>query len=135
MLGYEPTVVESRLSLLDYSRCAFDMGLTPAEFLDHRNPMFTDGQQRLSNYTTDVAEFDHAGFQILIINDSMTSLSDRRLLGVLHTAKIINPVPGQLRVVNSMMIDCNAGEPVSDVSTHDQQEFIYTDVNRKPVQP
>ncbi|MHC4880095.1 MAG: hypothetical protein ACYTGL_26900 [Planctomycetota bacterium] len=52
MLGYEPTDVESRFSLQDYSQCAFDIGLTPAEFLDHHNPMFPDSQNRLQKYTT-----------------------------------------------------------------------------------
>jgi hypothetical protein len=40
MLGYEPSQVHSRLFLADYTHAAFDLGLTPQEFLQDFNPMF-----------------------------------------------------------------------------------------------
>src|SRR5262245_44340000 len=33
MLGYEPSRVRSRLFLADYTRAAFDLGITPQQFL------------------------------------------------------------------------------------------------------
>lgn len=131
MLGYEPSAVRSRISMSDYSQCAHDMGLTPAEFLDHHNPMFADGEKRLETYTTAVTEFDNSCFQILIINNSQTPIGSGRLLGVLHTAEIINPNPDQLRIVNSTMI--SAASPPSDeaVLPAEQQSFISTDVIRR----
>lgn len=131
MLGYEPTLVESRISMSDYSQCAHDMGLTPAEFLDRHNPMFADGEQRLANYTTAVAEFDNSSFQILIINNSQTPSGSDRLQGVLHTAEIINPNPNEMRVVNSTMISAAAQTSDEEVSPAYQQEFIRTDVIRR----
>jgi hypothetical protein len=130
MLGYEPTTVESRVSLSDYSKCSFDLGLTPAEFLDCHNPMFPDGQDRLAHYTTELTEFDHSSFQILIVNNSMTPSGNDRLLGVLHTAEIIDPVPEQPRIVNTTMIGCGK-EVNSGVSSNDVADFISTDVIRR----
>ena len=109
---------------------AFDLGITPAEFLDYHNPMFIDGQARLTDYTTELIEFDHTCFQILIINNSIASIGDRRLQGVLHTAEIIAPDPDQLRVVNSTMIVCGIGAN-STVSENEVTDFISTDVIRR----
>jgi hypothetical protein len=130
MLGYEPTVVPSRVSMSDYSQCSFDMGLTPSGLLDRHNPMFRDGRERLVDYTTELIDFDHTCFQILIINNSLASVGDQRLQGVLHTAEIIAPDPDQLRVVNSTMIGCGE-EPMSGVSENDVVSFLSDDVIRK----
>jgi hypothetical protein len=43
LLGYEPSAVESRLFLVDYTRCALDHGMTPRRFLDEVNPAFGRG--------------------------------------------------------------------------------------------
>ncbi len=130
MLGYEPTVVPSRVSMSDYSQCSFDMGLTPSEFIDRHNPMFRDGRERLVDYTTELIEFDHTCFQILVINNSLAPVGDQRLQGVLHTAEIIAPDLDQLRVVNSTMIGCGE-EPMSGVSENDVVSFLSDDVIRK----
>ncbi len=131
MLGYEPTSVPSRVSMSDFSRCASDMELTPAEFLDRHNPMFPDGQDRLANYTTELADFDHSSFQILIINNSVTPVGGNSLQGILHTAEIIVPDPDQMRVVNSTMVGCE-GHSEPDVSENDVAAFMTTDVIRRP---
>jgi hypothetical protein len=131
MLGYEPTLVESRVSMSDYSQCAHDMGLSPAEFLDQHNPMFADGQERLLKYTTAVTGFDSSCFQILIINNSLTPVGNNRLLGVLHTAEIINPNSDQVRVVNSTMISVEPQFSDESVSAAGQRDFITTEVIRR----
>ncbi len=132
MLGYEPSSVTSRVSILDYSHCAYGMGLTPAEFLEHHNPMFADGQQRLSKFTMQVPNFDNSCFVILVINNSVTRIGNNRLLGVLHTAEILQPSPDQLRVVNSTMISCVPMHSKNEIPNVDQQGFLTSDVIRNP---
>lgn len=51
VLGYGPSLIETRLGMSDYSKCAHDRGMTPAEFLKQFNPMFSDGQDRLAACT------------------------------------------------------------------------------------
>jgi hypothetical protein len=48
MLGYEPSQVHSRLFLGDYTRAAFDLGITPQQFLQDYNPMFRKGEEVLA---------------------------------------------------------------------------------------
>src|SRR5262245_10472722 len=73
MLGYEPSQVQSEVLLADYSKCAFDMGLTPEQFLDQHNPMFVAGEALLEPYTTRVTCFANASYQVLLINNSMAA--------------------------------------------------------------
>ncbi|MEJ7593701.1 MAG: hypothetical protein WKF77_19350 [Planctomycetaceae bacterium] len=132
MLGYEPSLIESRVELSDYSKCAHDLGLTAAEFLDQFNPMFPDEQNRLSGYTTPIDDFDHTSFQILLINNSMKQLGEG-LVAVLHTASIINPNPDFRRVVNSTMIASVPQGSGEDVSVDEQNDFVTSTVIRRPV--
>lgn len=132
MLGYEPSSVESDLEMSDYSRCANDLGITPAEFLDRHNPMFSDGQVRLAAYATPIEDFDNASFQIMIINNSMNPVG-QGLLGVLHTAKIISPNPSVRRVINSTMIASVQPGDGENISACEQSDFVTTEVVRRPI--
>ena len=132
MLGYEPSLIESRVELSDYSKCAHDLEMTPAEFLDQFNPMFPDGQNRLTHYTKPIDDFDNSSFQILIINNSMKQLGEG-LVGVLHTATIINPNPDVRRVINSTMISSIPQGLGENVSADQQNDFVTSTVIRRPV--
>lgn len=134
MLGYEPTVVQSRISLLDYSKCAFDLGLTPAEFLDRHNPMFPDGLDRMASYTTTLTEFDDSSFQILVINNSVSPFGGSHLQGVLHTAEIVNPDAHRMRVINSTMIGC-VDDSMASVSRDDVDNFVFAEFVRRTDEP
>jgi hypothetical protein len=106
VLGYEPTAVASRLLLLDFSRAAFDRGLSPAEFLAVHNPVFPAGRQQLEGYVTEVSGFDPAHAHVVIINNSNRPLEERHagMLGVLHQAIIVNPDPSARRMIHSLIL-------------------------------
>lgn len=132
MLGYEPSLIESRLEMSDYSKCADDLGMTPADFLDQFNPMFPDGRDRLAAYTTPIADFDNTSFQIVIINNSMNRLGDG-LQGVLHTAMIINPNPDLRRIINSTMIASVPQGHRESICVDEQNDFVTSAVVRRAV--
>ncbi|HVJ83862.1 MAG TPA: hypothetical protein VNC50_22540, partial [Planctomycetia bacterium] len=106
MLGYEPSQVPSEVALADYSRCAFEMGITPAEFLERHNPMFAAGADLLLPHVTRVTCFAHASAQIVLVNNSAAPYDPAagNWQGVLHTATILKPSPELRRAVNSTMI-------------------------------
>jgi hypothetical protein len=132
MLGYEPSLIESRLEMSDYSKCAHDLGMTPAEFLDQFNPMFPDGQNRIAAYTTPIDNFDNTSFQIMLINNSINRLGEG-LVGVLHTARIINPNPDLSRIVNSTMIASVPQGHGESISVEEQNDFVTSAVVRRAV--
>jgi hypothetical protein len=125
MLGYEPTVVPSRLAVADYTRAARDWGITPETLLADFNPMYADHERRLRPYVTELTAFDPAVAQILLVNNSRMPYveSRRNPLGVMHQATIVTPQPGRNRVVNSIMMG-TAAEPVEAVG---QRLFLETD--------
>jgi hypothetical protein len=133
ILGYEPTTIRSEFSLADYSRCAFDLGITPAQFLDKHNPMFVAGEEILRPYITRVACFCNEHYQVLVINNSVAEWSDdhRTWQGVLHTARILNPSESQRRVVNSTMVASVERGAHSGISETDIQEFATTSLVRQ----
>jgi hypothetical protein len=106
VLGYEPSLVASRLFLLDYTRAANDRGLAPKAFLKQFNPMVRSGREMLNGYTTEVTPFRSDHFQVAVINNSSLDLTqrDRGMLGVLHKATIVNPDPNATRQVNSILL-------------------------------
>jgi hypothetical protein len=56
MLGYEPSKIQSRLFLGDYARAAFDLGISPQQFLQEYNPMFSKGEEALARYVTELPQ-------------------------------------------------------------------------------
>lgn len=123
MLGYEPTAIQSRLFMADYTRCAHDNGLSVRRFLDERNPMFSEGARLLQPYVSPVACFDPTRAQIVLINNSSNDPNGQNLLGVMHQAIIDKPDGAQRRLVNSTMLAVSTN--ATDLFTHDaQQAFI-----------
>ena len=106
LLGYEPTPVESRVYLLDYTRAAADRDLSPAEFLAEFDPAFGGNAQFLDSYTEEVDGFDPSRYQILLVNNSCLPYGDRRrgMLGVLHHAVIPSPDPARSRPIDSVLL-------------------------------
>jgi len=133
ILGYEPSDVQAELALADYAKCAFEMGLTPAEFLEGHNPMFRSGEQLLHSYTTTLEGFSNRCYQIVLINNSVAPYSPDRPAwqGVLHTASIRNPSDALRRVVNSMMIGSLPIGIPEEVPESQQEEFVTTRVVRR----
>ncbi|HZN34061.1 MAG TPA: hypothetical protein VFB80_09590 [Pirellulaceae bacterium] len=133
MLGYEPSAVRSELEISDYSRCAFDLGLTPKEFLGRHNPMFRSGSELLRAYTTRIPCFSPADHQIAFINNSSTpySADGATWQGVLHTATVPAPDENQRRVINSTMLASVPLGTRESVSTAELDEFLKTTAVRR----
>jgi hypothetical protein len=126
MLGYEPSRVRSRLFLADYTRAAFDRGITPRQFLQDFNPMYRHGEEELASRITELPEPANGHARIVLINNSSLPFSESRTnpLGVMHKAEILNAMPSERRIVNStMLVVGDDAEPGRD----QQQEFITTD--------
>ena len=126
MLGYEPSEVQSRLFMADYTRAADDLGITPNQFLVDYNPMFKPGEEKLLPYATELPPPRSGHSTIVLINNSSLPLSETATnpLGVLHHAMIVNPNKSLRRIINSIML--SVGEP-DNVSMAKQLEFVSTD--------
>lgn len=126
MLGYEPSKVQSRLFLADYTHAAFNLDITPQQFLVDFNPMYKKGEDALAQYVTELPQPDEGYSRILLINNSSMRFTEARAnaLGVMHKAIIVTPNEAERRIVNSTML---AVAEVDEVSHERQQDFITTD--------
>lgn len=115
MLGYEPSEVTSCFTISDYSRCADSQGLTPAQFLQDQNPMFSEkGRAALVPYTQNIEDWDDHEYRIIIVNNgSLEAGASLPGLGVVHGAEILfDPGSDSGRIINSTMF-----VPESEVHT------------------
>jgi hypothetical protein len=128
MLGYEPSEVDAELAIADYSKCAFDLGMTPKEFLARHNPMFRAGHELLVPYLTRIPCFSRTNYQIVCINNSYApfSATDSKWQGTLHTASILLPDENQRRVINSTMIANLPSGSTDAISAGQLEEFQTT---------
>lgn len=133
MLGYEPSAIDSELEITDYAKCAFDLGLTPKEFLVKHNPMFRSGFELLEPYATRVPCFSKTSYQIICINNSSAaySSSEPAWQGTLHTATILTPNEDERRVINSTMIASVPKGTLDAVNVNELNEFASTSAVRR----
>jgi hypothetical protein len=126
MLGYEPSQVCSRLFLADYTRAAFDLSITPQQFLQDYNPMYRRGEELLTRYATELPQPAEGQARILLVNNSSLPFTESRTnsLGVMHKAVMINPTDSERRIVNSTMLVVGGGD---EMGPEQVQEFICTE--------
>jgi hypothetical protein len=124
MLGYESSQVHSRLFLADYTRAAYDLGITPQQFLQDYNPMYRRGEELLARYVTELPQPEPGHARILLINNSSLPFTEARTnpLGVMHKAIIVTPDEAERRIVNSTML-VTEGE---EIAAEKQEEFVRT---------
>ena len=121
ILGYEPSTIPARLFIADHVAFAKEDQLSPTEFFDVYNPLMTDLEQLLAQHLTEVEDFKHDHYNILIINNSDSDLT----YGVLHKALMLEQDPQKPRIANSMMLHL-VDASKSEVST-EEHSFLSTD--------
>ena len=126
MLGYEPSAVQSRLHMADYTRAAADVGITPNQFLIEYNPMFKHGEEKLLPYAIELPQPQPGHSTIVLVNNCSLeySASGSNPLGVLHQATIINPDKALHRIINSIMLCVHEPDQVTE---QQQIDFVNTD--------
>jgi hypothetical protein len=128
MLGYEPSEVACNLAMADYSLAAWNLGITPAEFIRDHNPMYASGARLLEGTITPLASFDPSGSNILVINNSCLPFDakNKNLLGVMHQATIPHPDLAKNRIINSTMLRTAASLDEEAVTVAQQQDYVST---------
>ena len=126
MLGYEPSSIESKLYLADYSKLVQEKEIPINQYYELYNPIFTEGESLLKPYINEVGEFDKNAHKIVLINNS--DLSSQITFGVLHKAEIIRKDLTKDRVINSMMLYLKSGEVPNKKTIYTETEFVETDL-------
>jgi hypothetical protein len=122
VLGYEPSTVRSVVRMADYSRAAHDLGISPEEFLDRHNPMFTASEKLLQPYVAEITAPPAGAARLVLVNNSNMPFDGISSQGVLHQATIPAPDPAQPRIINSVMLATDGG----NVSEYSLETFLTT---------
>lgn len=128
MLGYEPSCVDSIIEIADYTKCAYDLGVTPDKFMQDYNPMFEFNKNILQPYNQEIKSFNKSSYQILCINNSSAPYITNKPYwqGVLHTATITNSDSSKQRIINSTMFTSASLKTPNIISEDEIDYFIKT---------
>ncbi|MGM0518272.1 MAG: hypothetical protein ACQERD_01365 [Campylobacterota bacterium] len=128
MLGYEPSCVDSIIEIADYTKCAYELGITPDKFMQEYNPMFEFNKNILQPYNQEIKSFNKNNYQILCINNSSAPYITNKAYwqGVLHTATIINSDSLKQRIINSTMFTSASLKTPNIISEDELDHFINT---------
>lgn len=130
MLGYEPSVIKSKLYFADYLQFAKSINISVEEYFEKYKPMFTTGEKELKPYITEIDDFREDTHKIVLINNSNTNQLEGTL-GVFHKAEIIQKNLTKERVINSTMLYSGNIKDRESFSNQQQQNFITTNKIRK----
>lgn len=125
MLGYEPTEIDSRVFVADYSKLIESKGLSLSKYFggeEARNTAPSDGD--LEPFTTELVPFPKNTYRLLLLNNSRSF--DEATYGVFHRGEAIEKIEGADRVINSMML--NLGDDTDAPDSPEVRNFLDTDV-------
>ncbi|UTW63230.1 hypothetical protein KFE98_03475 [bacterium SCSIO 12741] len=126
MLGYEPTPVDSRAFITDYTKYLEKENLSLIDFFGgDQEANLVLNQEMLDPYTTEMNPFHKDHYRLLLLNNSKSY--DAPSHGVFHSAEIPHKMEEKDRVLNYLMLhlcDWETKEHYDEQAVHD---FIYND--------
>jgi hypothetical protein len=127
ILGYEPSLVRSTVSVIDYIKYCSDNGVNVSDFLKDYNPMYSDGID-FANYTTRLVNFDNENNNIIVINNSSSDCSSCGMCGLMHLANVRHS--SEPRIINTINIADLSSTQNTPLGEIEKQLFVdVMDVN------
>ncbi|WP_109829726.1 hypothetical protein [Reichenbachiella versicolor] len=126
MLGYEPTEIDSSVSLADYTKLIKEEGLAVEEYFGAKEEI--NGANKdypIEDYATELLPFPKDHYRLVILNNSRSF--EEETYGIFHRGEILQKDLSKDRILDSIMLTlCKKGtaEQYSDESV---REFIQTD--------
>ena len=122
IMGYEPTPINSRILVADYSRFAADRHMSCEHYLAQREEDAAGWDALLAPYTTECT-FSKFHYRLVVVNNSQR-------LGLFHRAHIKTPSTVQNRMINYLLLSPDKDATVInfwELGTHrslEQRRFI-----------
>ncbi len=130
MLGYEPTKVDSKVYVADYSKYIEVHNIPLLNYFENDESTNTiENYDGLEPYITELNPFYKNHFRLLILNNSKSFTE--KTYGVFHRGEIPNEVEQENRVLNYMMLHLSDKLVEEKYSNEIVNDFISTKlVNR-----
>ncbi len=127
ILGYEPTSVESKAYLADYTKYLEDQNLSAQDYFRNSiNGNFAPDDEALTPYVSEVSPFPKEHYRLLVINNSRSF--GQKSYGVFHRGEVPENLNQEDRLVNGVMVSlCDLGTPES-YEEHLIANFVNSDL-------
>ena len=103
MLGYEPTKVQSKVFIADYTKYIENHNLSIAAFFGGVQDVNTiENDSLLDSYITELKPFPKNHYRLVILNNSKSF--KEKTFGVFHRGEILKKIKSGNRVLNYMML-------------------------------
>lgn len=123
MLGYEPTRVDSKVYVADYSKLIEEQNMSLETYFDRiKNVYTTNNDHLLSPYIFELAPFPKEHYRILLLNNNKSF--EEKTFGVFHRAEVAKSLKGDERVINYMMVYLCEKSSIEYHSPSDIEDFI-----------
>lgn len=130
ILGYEPTNIDSRVYLADYTKMIENQNISLETYFDgNQDVNVASNDSQIEAYVTELTPFPKNHYRLLVINNSKSF--KEKTYGVFHRGEVLQKMDGEDRVLNSLML-C-----LCDITIEEQHSpeaimnFVNTDnVNR-----
>lgn len=103
MLGYEPTKVDSKVYVADYSKYIEEEDISLEIFFEgERDINLIKNNNVLAPFVTELKPFQKENYRLLLLNNSKSF--DDKSYGIFHSAEIPQMIVGEDRVLNYVMM-------------------------------
>jgi len=103
MLGYEPTKVDSKVYVADYSKHIESQNMSVETYFGGDEDVNTaDDDQLLLPYITQLAPFPKNNYRLLLLNNSKSFKENT--FGVFHRGEVLQKIEGEDRILNYMLL-------------------------------
>ena len=127
ILGYEPSKVDSRVSVADYSQLIADKKLSIEVYFEANTEVnIFNKNWDLAPYATELKPFPKENYRLLVLNNSKSF--KEATFGVFHRGEVLQKSEQEDRILNSIMLyraDKGTAEQFNEEAVSD---FITTDV-------
>lgn len=126
ILGYEPTNVDSKIFVTDYTKYIEEHHLSLEEFFGkNKDANLVKDTSAFSSYINEIKSFTKKHYRILIVNNSKSF--EEKTYGVFHSAEIPKKTETEDRIINYVMLQLSDLKSKEQYTTQDIEEFLNTD--------
>ena len=126
MLGYEPTQVESKVYIADYTKLIESQNISLEAYFEGDEGINTAADEKqLNPYVTELSPFSKDNYRLLLLNNSKSF--QEKTFGVFHRGEISQKVDQEDRIINYMMLYLCDKEAEEQHSVEAISEFVNTD--------